>query len=381
MSDSLYIEVNLLCLMVIVILLCVSWKGVAREKEQRVFSGLCVHGIILFLLDVAWKLCDGKSFTGAYYLNNFVNAAYFIQCGIVAYFWLQYSLYLDGGRSIGRGWKRTLVFLPIILLAVLSIVSIWTHWIFVVDETNHYIRGPLMWTQVLLSFSYLFYLFVWAAVRAVQKRNFVNRNRFIALSALGIIPLVAEIIQLSMPGTAVFCVGATFGVLVMFVENQEQRISLDPLTKLNNKLQFYSYLDSKMKARLRLKGLVVFIFDLDSFKLLNDKFGYVEGDRILLTISYILKNIFGSRGDFIARYGGDEFVVVSDVRDSVEAFELRSQFYEQFWQKTAKLQYVMSVSVGFAEFESHYAEVPDFMDVVYKDLNREKMKNRKMRRE
>jgi diguanylate cyclase (GGDEF)-like protein len=54
---------------------------------------------------------------------------------------------------------------------------------------------------------------------------------------------------------------------------------------------------------------VVLMMDLDNFKLVNDQAGHLEGDRLLERVSRILKESVREM-DFVARYAGDEFVVV-----------------------------------------------------------------------
>lgn len=61
----------------------------------------------------------------------------------------------------------------------------------------------------------------------------------------------------------------------------------------------------------RSKGvLTLLMMDLDYFKKYNDRYGHLEGDRVLKVVGGLLKEVFKRDGDVVSRYGGEEFVVV-----------------------------------------------------------------------
>ena len=60
------------------------------------------------------------------------------------------------------------------------------------------------------------------------------------------------------------------------------------------------------------------IIDIDNFKLINDRFGHIMGDEVLLLLSYIMKKNFRAK-DLLFRFGGEEFVVIFRIQDKHEA--------------------------------------------------------------
>ncbi|MBU0988349.1 MAG: GGDEF domain-containing protein, partial [Proteobacteria bacterium] len=84
----------------------------------------------------------------------------------------------------------------------------------------------------------------------------------------------------------------------------------DGLTGLYNRSAF----DVRIKDALQEfsengAGFSIVLFDINDFKWINDTFGHVAGDKVLQKVAQCLKSTF-RKTDFIARYGGDEFVVV-----------------------------------------------------------------------
>ena len=85
---------------------------------------------------------------------------------------------------------------------------------------------------------------------------------------------------------------------------------VDDLTELYNRRYLYQYLPSELKAVQRLdKELSLFMIDVDNFKQVNDAYGHLCGDKILVEIAEILRKSF-RQGDTVIRYAGDEFVAI-----------------------------------------------------------------------
>lgn len=84
----------------------------------------------------------------------------------------------------------------------------------------------------------------------------------------------------------------------------------DPLTGVYNRRFLLDFLARELpRARRRRQPLSVLLLDLDGFKLFNDTYGHLAGDQMLATVANSLASAVRG-GDVVARYGGDEFVVV-----------------------------------------------------------------------
>jgi two-component system cell cycle response regulator len=84
----------------------------------------------------------------------------------------------------------------------------------------------------------------------------------------------------------------------------------DPLTKAYNKKYFIDQLNTEISYTKRHKSpLTLVIFDLDHFKNINDTYGHVAGDNVLIQLSGVVHAMLRQE-DVFARYGGEEFVII-----------------------------------------------------------------------
>ncbi|MBA3025484.1 MAG: EAL domain-containing protein [Sulfurimonas sp.] len=100
----------------------------------------------------------------------------------------------------------------------------------------------------------------------------------------------------------------------------EEKISFlalnDPLTKLPNRFYLKDKLESLIHSQKDIKFAFLFL-DLDYFKNVNDLYGHSEGDKVIQEVAERFKNSMNT-SDFIARAGGDEFVILKQNIDTIE---------------------------------------------------------------
>lgn len=126
----------------------------------------------------------------------------------------------------------------------------------------------------------------------------------------------------------------------------EDTSQTDYLTGLPNARSLFGYLDEALKNTSMLSVLVC---DLDGFKQVNDRFGHMEGDRLLKDVAVALKRAC-KESDYVARMGGDEFVIVLQGLDVTRHPERLSQIVRAV-EEVGLQKYgepIVSLSVGVA---------------------------------
>jgi diguanylate cyclase (GGDEF)-like protein len=93
------------------------------------------------------------------------------------------------------------------------------------------------------------------------------------------------------------------------IRDLEEDSNLDALTKVFNKRALDKYLEDVTSKEKLNSELYLLILDIDDFKTINDTYGHIVGDKILIFIANLLRNILRD-GDKVFRYGGEEFVII-----------------------------------------------------------------------
>jgi diguanylate cyclase (GGDEF)-like protein len=94
------------------------------------------------------------------------------------------------------------------------------------------------------------------------------------------------------------------------------------------------------------------VLDIDHFKRINDNFGHMIGDEVLLLVANLMKNTFRFR-DKLFRFGGEEFVVVLNPTNAENAFAIFDRFRQTMADQTFPQVGKVTISIGFAPIRLH----------------------------
>jgi diguanylate cyclase (GGDEF)-like protein len=135
-------------------------------------------------------------------------------------------------------------------------------------------------------------------------------------------------------------------------ENMKKLAYTDYLTDLPNRTAFTEMLDNIM-ITLRSEEIISLMdIDIDNFKNINDTLGHSYGDELLIDVTYRLKQAM-DENDYLARIGGDEFIVLTQNIEDTAAFEekikkIKNVFSYPFVLSTKEYFVTVSIGVAFA---------------------------------
>lgn len=130
---------------------------------------------------------------------------------------------------------------------------------------------------------------------------------------------------------------------------------IDPLTELPNARGFYMMVEQRLAEcqRMNREPLAVVCMDIDDFKVVNDKYGHSIGDRLLASVSGVVRRELRQM-DILTRYAGDEFVAIMPMASSKMAVSIsermRNSVEDQLFSVRTGTMVGLGVSVGVACF-------------------------------
>ena len=128
----------------------------------------------------------------------------------------------------------------------------------------------------------------------------------------------------------------------------------DGLTKLYNLRHFYHLLEIEIdRCRRYTHPLALMLLDIDNFKVYNDTYGHLEGDKVLVRIGQIINSCLRTM-DSAFRYGGEEFTVILPETTAEEANNVAQRIkaaveFENFFPEPGNI-ITVTISIGVTEY-------------------------------
>jgi len=143
----------------------------------------------------------------------------------------------------------------------------------------------------------------------------------------------------------------------------------DPLTGLFNRNYFYEMLAYEIERAKRYKtALSLIIIDVDDFKTVDDTWGHLEGDRVLIELSRIFKS-YVRAVDIISRWGGEEFAIILPETDTDGAYKLSERIRKAI--ENLNLGYKVTVCAGVSTIKDEM-DINNFIAAADKALYKAK---------
>jgi diguanylate cyclase (GGDEF)-like protein len=357
------LDVDLLAFGILLAMFLTTRKGIGlRDKSNDLFTRLTFVMMVSTLVEIVTYAVDRQPGAWFYAAGHVSNMLLFVLAPVTLYLWVEYieNLFvIDFEISrFTRAFRGALV--AAILLMVL--MNIKTGILFKIEPGNVYTRGP--WFSVQAGLNIL--IAAQAYWTLMIHRHRLNPAMLWSLILFPFLPVAGAVVQLAFVGTTTILSYKTVALLLIYLNVQRAMIFIDPLTGLENRRS----LDLLLKAmgESGRTGLYAgMMLDIDNLKGVNDDFGHAAGDLAIKRAAELIKGSL-RKTDFVARYAGDEFLVVMEVEDRADLSRAaeRIQMAFQRYNEMSAEPWPLEVSIGYDTFVYHTAEE---VEKVLKDID------------
>lgn len=354
--SMLYLEVNLFSI-VLVVIIAIKTMGMTKMVAQRNFIRGAICLIVFFASDTFWVLMENRFFP--VYSEIAIIASkniYFLFTSLTCYSWFIYFEYLQDSPFV-KDKKKILISATFVFIQfVLIIVNHFTGILYYVNDKQEYMRGPLFLSLYAFSYIYVAVTCTRAFLGVFDKKKEEQRKKLIRLASFPVAPAIGGVIQFAFPRLPLVCVMLALSVMILYIDWLTEMISVDPLTRLNNRKQLLHNYEQWLRNNEDHSPIYLLMIDANHFKEINDTYGHVEGDAALVRIADALRaacKTFKKRAT-IARYGGDEFVVLARAENDriIKEFIENVHFQLDELNKQAGAKYELKVCIGMARTDS-----------------------------
>ncbi|MDR1466163.1 MAG: diguanylate cyclase [Treponema sp.] len=217
------------------------------------------------------------------------------------------------------------------------------HFYFSLAPDNSYIRGELYILRIVLG-----YLVIPMLVAVILlSRKYFKKSQIYMLFFFSLLITLGAMMDILLGGDIIWgCSGAAFLYIYFFIVQTDMKI--DALTGMDNRYSFNEFIETLSKHNEKRTYSVVMI-DMDHFKKINDTFGHAEGDNALRDMASILKTTL-RRSNFVARYGGDEFIIIVHAKSNIKRLMERIEEAVQRQNDSGLRPYKLQISYGYADY-------------------------------
>ncbi len=347
---------NFLAVLLLITLFLSDKYKLDDDKDSRFVLRMMVMTFAACIIDPFVFFCDGK----AGLINTLVvyigNTYLYLADAALGLLW---TCFVIAHLNIPFTNKRKRVYTIIMVVAVAGlIINLFYPFIFEV-KNNVYKRGNGYWLYLAICFIEILdglYLYIRCRNKAGVMKFFPVHIFILPVAAGTTIQSLVYGVSVIWPSIAI----ASAGVMTAI---KNEAIFVDQLTGIYNR----EYLKYLQQFFYRKNDYIIscIMIDLNGFKQINDKFGHTTGDKALVDSAKILKDAFGEYGS-VARYGGDEFVVILNVDNKELVDKLINncnKLFEEF-NNTSTSLYKLSVAMGYITFNVKDYTINEFMNIV-----------------
>lgn len=355
LGSLLYAEIYFYSAALIAIILLLYSRGADNSTSSRWYIMTLIFFIASFACNGLWGVVHYAGGGSGMIAGQYVcKILYYVFLNFAVFTWLGYSETEQGNKEISDRDHVRIYLLPIVIMVLMVISTPYTHVMFEISSDGTYTHGYMFHGQMAMLCCYTGI----TGVRMLSRAGYeTDPNKKAQMRQIGLffVSFILSWIFSSLfgeqaPVTNLF---VSLWLFYAFVGSTNEQVSVDKLTQIHNRQNLISYITAKLKHHET--RLFLLMMDIDYFKKINDTYGHTEGDAALIRMANALKascDVMKHR-PYLARYGGDEFIIVAEADTTEEIDKLCETIRQklEYFNTWSEHQYKMTISIGYAEYQ------------------------------
>lgn len=357
-----YLEINIVCIVILLTLFDKFKDECEINHTSKYYEKTLLATTFFSFFDLIAGILRGTMYEYSRLVLIVSNSLYFFSGSLIGYFYTNYILHKIGKEE--KKWQKALIFIPVLLVTILLVINLFNGMLFTINENNLYSRGKYIYIYSIVIATYIIVMgtnLVYCYFKNIDNKKL--KEEFKKLLIFTSIPIVSALIQNFNYGITLGQVGLTLSVLLIYLNGQKKDSNIDELTGIYNRRAFNRNVSRLFNSK---KLMFLMLMDANDFKMINDKYGHLEGDKALVAIANILKNAISNtdKDYFLARYGGDEFIIVGEIKsqDDVDELMLQIEEEEKRYNKETKNKHEIKLSIGYSLRNNEHTSVESLIE-------------------
>lgn len=358
MSVFLRIDINIMAMIMLGMIYLIARRRLDRQDSlNRVFLIVSLIIIVQLSIETATCIINKRPEHWLIPVSTFLHLCLFSIAPVLTYFWCIFIDRLVASGAAALKKKQNLLLIPVVICVFLTLLSPIYDFVFYIDSSNIYHRGPLYLISAVITYFYLFYGFF----LVVKNKRKIIKQEFVPLFIFSLLPIIGGAAQILFYGVLLTWSCTAFSFVIVYIFLQQRMVHLDALTGVWSRGSFDYYISQRELHKY--DDRIGFIyFDIDGLKNINDNFGHVEGDYVIKNSVAIVKSVIRKK-DIVVRMGGDEFAIIMDCERKEDLEKTVERINEAFlwFNKNSGKSYKLECSFGAGIYNSDYSSIEQFL--------------------
>lgn len=378
-----YTEASIVCVIIFGIMLVWDLFSIDKQEKQIKYDHALIAFMLYFVSDALWAAVIAGMLPRNRFIvvtTNFLNC---ILMAAITYRWLIYVMAVEQIPKRNKPLTRFVILIPFLLSTAALIFT----FLFAPDlllSSDLELQPLYSVFLVAVPIIYIVAILGYTMKRAIAAESLIERRDHLLVGLFPLLVVFGGLAQeIVMSETPIFCFSSTILMLIFYIGSMKTQISTDPLTGLNNRGQLANYVAQKSNIHHENRLTIVIMLDINDFKLINDTYGHAEGDRALILVSNALKEVVRNHSIpmFLARYGGDEFILVAHPTSESEIDAIICEIRERI-EARCRMEgtpYTISIGAGYDKLAGETDTFQKCMQRADEKLYEDKARQKKLR--